>query len=75
MLVKIQQENMFLRKPKKWKKTDPCVGFVIPPPFYSQFSEQIYNNYDSIFCQQKTIKNRKNSLKINTLLMKSISTP
>ena len=75
ILVKIRQENMFLWKPKKWKKTDSCLGFLIPPPFYSQFSERIYNNYDSIFSQQKTVKNRKNSLKVNTPLMKSISTP
>ena len=37
---------MFWWKPKKWRKTDSCLGFLIPPPFYSQFSERIFNNYD-----------------------------
>ena len=50
---------MFLWKPKKWEKTDSCLGFLIPPPFYSQLSERIYNNYDSFFSQQKHSKKQK----------------
>ena len=66
---------MLFWKPKKLKKTGSYLGFLIPPPFHSQFSERIYNNYDCIFSQQKTVKNRKNSLNFNTFLMKSMSIP
>ena len=59
-----------MKTKKVEKKTDSCLDFLITSPFYSQFSERIYNNYDSIFSNK-----RKNSLKVNTCLMKSMSTP
>ena len=54
-----------MKTKKVEKKTDSCLGFLIPPPFYSQFSERVCNNYESIFSNK-----RKNSLKVNTHLMK-----
>ena len=44
------------------EKTGLCLVFLIPLPFYLQFFEWIYNNYDSTF-----VTIRKNILKVNSL--------
>ena len=51
-------------KTKKVEKIDSCLGFLIPPSFYSQFSERIYQNYDSIIPNKKHSRKQKKQPKI-----------